>query len=193
MIARDRALKYRLTQQARDTYVDVTIVGPRAGDGPTVSLAARAEDDKRTKLASTRAAKAAASGKPDAGLQGINFVPFGMSVFGTLGPSAKAELQRIVREYYSRGVELTLDSPHTPLEEMMQRITTSVYEHSAEAVLAVRDALGLTSVRTASTLLCPPTSQHAWQAARAARDASALRSTCGHKEAEGIHMNKPFV
>jgi len=171
---------YRLTQQARDTYVDVTIVGPRVGDTGASALAARAEDDKRKKLAAARAARAAASGVPDASLHGINFVPFGISMFGTLGPSAKAELQRIAREYYNRDIELTLDSPYTPLEQMMQKVTTSIYERNAEAVLAVREALGLPSLRAASTMLRKPTPQRDWLADRAARDAAALRGVCVH-------------
>ena len=174
---------YRLTQQARDTYVDVTIVGPRVGDTGAVALAARAEDDKRKKLAAARAARAASSGVPDASLQGINFIPFGLSMFGTLGPSAKAELQRIAREYYNRDIELTLDSPYTPLEQMTQKITTSIYEHNAEAVLAVREALGLPSLWTATTMLRRPMPQRDWLSDRAARDALALRSVCVHSSA----------
>ena len=133
---------YRLTQQSRLTHVDVTIVGVRLGDGATTRIAARAEADKRRQFASRYQPNADRPRNAGSRADGTNFVPFGMSSFGSFGPSAKAEVSRLMHEYRTQGVELLTDSPHAPLEDVRQKLATAVYASNADAILGARRSLG---------------------------------------------------
>ena len=125
----------------------MTISGVRADDKPATRIAARAEADKRCQFMSRDQPR---SGEPrDAGSRadGVHCVPFGMSTYGSFGASAKAELSRLMHEYASQGVKLLAESPHAPLEDVLQKLATTVYALNAVAILDARSALGAPDAR----------------------------------------------
>ena len=123
--------------------MDVTVAGVRVGDSKATRLANRAEADK---LAQFRARYQPRAGEPRAAgsaADGIHYVPFGVSTFGSFGHSAKAELSRIAREYKTQCVELLAESPHSCHEDLLQKLATMVYERNATAILDARSELGV--------------------------------------------------
>lgn len=149
-LSRPGDVVYRLSQQPRKTYVDVSITGVRVGDNSSVRLASRAEADKRCQF---RARYQPHAGEPRAassGADGIHFVPFGMSTYGSFGPSAKAELSRLMHEYSTKGVELLAHSPHSPIEDTCQKLATMIYGQNGEAILDARSSLGTPDTRVAN-------------------------------------------
>ena len=54
-----------------------------------------------------------------------------------------------MHEYASQEVELLADSPHLPIEDVLQKLATAVYGQNAEAILEARASLGAPDARVA--------------------------------------------
>ena len=167
---------YRLYQQPRRTFVDVTIAGVHQDDTRTVRLARRAESAKEATFRQRHCGGAGGSGRGD----GVHFVPLGISVFGTFGPSASAEIKRLGQAYRTMGVELLAESPFDEAEIIRQRLATTVVSANATEILRVRELVGITALKT-QDVLRRGNAPRAVVAQRHAGDAGQYRGICEKK------------
>ena len=135
-LSRPGDVVYRLATQIKRTFVDVTCVGIRVGDNGATRIAQRAEKEKVSNFKRRFQSNGHQEGN------GVFFVPFGVSTFGTFGSSACKEVSRLARAYGARGIELLTEAFFGVGECIKQRIATAVVSTNATAIRETRAKVG---------------------------------------------------